>query len=306
VTRAPRREEPRRLRVIALSSTGRLLAAGTPSGGVQIWDIQNPASPHKIVDSTGRLNDLRFSRNTEYVAIANRNLTLFPLAREGKPIVVRSDQANYGSVRFSSDGRLLLTVNGKGEVMTIDLASGAVRLVHCCSSIWGDVEFGLDESQAVWAGHWPGVWDLRSMMMLGRLTKSREFMAFGPISIDRSDPMVYMGSQDGRVYQWNIDTRRLLGKSQAQSGYVHTLAVLGRNGWVAYAAEGGPVHLWHPSTGASRTVQAARATTNLVFDESRNRMAFGTDSGQVEFWDLIEGRLLESLPGAATVSSPIP
>jgi WD40 repeat protein len=273
------------------------LAGGTSTGYVRIWDIQAPTTPHKVVDSTGPLNDLRFSRNAEYLAIANRNITLVPLAKEGKSIVVRGDQANYGSVRFSTDGRLLLTVNGKGEIMTIDLASGVGRPFHCCSSIWGEVGFSLDGTRAFWAGHWPGVWDLHSMTLLGRLTERREFMAFGPIAIDPTEPLLYMGSQDGRVYQWNIETLRLLGKSQALSDYVHSIAVLGKSGWVAYAAEGGAIHLWHPKTGTSRAVQAARPTTNLVFDESRNRTALGTNSGQVEFWDLIDERLLGRLAG---------
>lgn len=173
---APRREEPRRFHVLALSSAGQLLAGGTPSDGVQIWNIQNPTAPHDLVDSPGTLNDVHFCRNNENVALANSNLTLVPFAREGEPVVVRGDQANYGSVRFSSEARLLLTINGKG----------AVRPVHCCSSIWAEVDCDPEESRALWAGHWPGVWDLRSMTMLGRLAKRRESMAFGPIAIDQS------------------------------------------------------------------------------------------------------------------------
>jgi hypothetical protein len=83
---------------------------------------------------------------------------------------------------------------------------------------------------------------------------------------------------------------------------VYTIAVLGTSGWVAYAAEGGPVHLWHPSTGAIRIVQAARTTSNLVFDESRYRTALGTESGQVEFWDLVAAQLLTTFP--APIEAP--
>jgi WD40 repeat protein len=123
-------------------------------------------------------------------------------------------------------------------------------------------------------------------------------MTFGPIAIDSTGGTVFMGSQDGRVYQWNLETHRFLGTSQAQSGYVHTIAVLGRSGWVAYASEGGAVHLWQPETSAARVVSAARTTSNLIFDESRNRTALATEQGNVEFWDLIAGRLLSILPAA--------
>ena len=292
---SPHREVSRQLRVLALSSDGRWIAGGTPQGTIRIWDLEGATPPSKALESAGDLNDLRFSRNAEYLAIANKNITIVHLSGGGEPRIVRADQANYGSVRFSSDGRSLLTINGKGAVMTIDLSTGAINPGHCCTSIWGEVDYSPDGTQVVWAGHWPGVWDLRSGVMVGRLTETREFMTFGPIAIDPSGETIYMGSQDGRVYQWNLELRKLLRKSQPQAGYVHTISVLGRSGWVAYAAEGGAVHLWHPETGATRIVAAARTTSNLVFDESHNRTALGTELGNVEFWDLIEGRLLSTV-----------
>ena len=274
------------------------MAGGTSKGSIHVWDLQKATSLGKTVESTGNLNDLRFSRDGEYLAIANKNILLVPLSSEGEPRVVRADQANYGSVRFSSDGRSLLTINGQGTVMLIDVATGLVSPGYCCTSIWGDVDFSPDETRVLWAGHWPGIWDLRSGALIGRLTDARRFMTFGPIANDPEHELSYMGSQDGRVYEWNLKTRKLLGKSPPQSGYVYTVAVLGASGWVAYAAEGGPVHLWYPGSGANRIVQAARTTSNLVFDESRNQTALGTESGHVEFWDLIAGRLLSTFPAA--------
>jgi len=298
VVLSPHREASRRLTVLALSSTGKWIAGGTPDGNIRIWDLQAATLPSQAVESTGNLNDLRFSKNDEYLAVANKNITLLPWSSSGEPHIVRADQANYGSVRFSLDGRSLLTINGKGAVMIIDLTTGATQPGYCCTSIWGEVEFSPDGTQVLWAGHWPGVWDLRSGMLAGRLTEAREFMTFGPIAIDATGKRIFMGSQDGRVYEWNLGTHNLLRKSLPQSGYVHTITVLGRSGWVAYAAEGGAVHLWHPETGATRIVASARTTSNLVFDESRNRTALATEPRKVEFWDLIEGRLLSTLPAA--------
>ena len=298
VVSSPHREASRRLTVLALSSTGRWIAGGTPEGNIRIWDLQAATLASRAVESTGNLNDLRFSKNDEYLAVANKNITLLPRSSGGEPHLLRADQANYGTVRFSLDGHSLLTINGKGSVMTIDLTTGATQPRYCCTSIWGEVEFSPDGTQVLWAGHWPGVWNFHLGALAGRLTESREFMTFGPIAIDSTGGTIFMGSQDGRVYQWNLEKRHLLRTSPAQSGYVHTIAVLGRSGWVAYAAEGGAVHLWRPETGAARIVTAARATSNLVFDESGNRTALATEQGNVEFWDLIEGRLLSSLPAA--------
>jgi WD40 repeat protein len=273
------------------------VAGGTASGGVYLRRLDQPTVAREIAHSSGSLNDLRFSPDERHLAVADRNLTLIPLAQADSAVRLRTDEANYGTVRFTADGGALLTVNGRGAISYVDLRTGAVQPGHCCTSIWGEVAFSPDEKSVLWAGHWPGVWDLRSGTVTGRFTAERQFLTFGPIAIDPTHGSVYMGSQDGRVFQWNLQSRRLLATSPPRPGYVRTIAVLGKSGWIAYAAaDGGPVHLWNPSTGESRTISAALPTSNLVFDEVQSRTLLGTESGQVEFWDLPRGRLLDSTP----------
>lgn len=80
------------------------------------------------------------------------------------------------------------------------------------------------------------------------------------------------------------------------AGYVMTVSVLGASGWIAYASQPGIVHLWNPKAGLHRIVDAARPTSNVVFDQQRGLAAFGTESGGIEFWDLQEGRLVDRKP----------
>jgi WD40 repeat protein len=294
LVRLPPKKKNLSIKVLALASTGNWAAGGTADGTIRIWNLKDGRATNTALGFTGELNDLRFSAADKYLAVANRNITLVSLQTPDEQRVVRDDQANYGTVRFSANGRSILTVNGKGAVLTIDLTPGTILPGHCCTSIWGEVDFTPEGSRVVWAGHWPGLWDLRSGTLVGRFTESRQFMTFGPITWGVGGT-VFMGSQDGRVYQWDAEARKLLRTSPPQFGYVHSIAVLGNSGWIAYAAENGPVHLWHPETGASRIATAARTTSNLVFDESRSRTALGTASGTVEFWDLVEGRILNTL-----------
>ncbi len=277
-----------------LRASGKWIAGGTSEGLIHVWGLDDLTLPSKIIQSNGKLNDLRFSPTGQNLAIANRNITLVTLPNTHEQHVIRNDGANYGSVRFSSDGRSLLTVSGIGRVTMMSLASGAVRSIHCCTSIWGDVVFTPDEAGYFGLDIGPALWDLRVDALAGRLTENRKIMTLGPIGLDASGS-VFMGSQDGRVYQWDLATRRLLRTSPPQSGYVRTIAVLGGSGWIAYAAEDGPVHLWSPQTAASQTVPSARPTSNLVYDDAKKRTALGTVSRQVEFWDLIEGRIMSTL-----------
>jgi WD40 repeat protein len=246
----------------------------------------------RSLTADGNLNDMRFSESGE-LAISDKNLRLIKLDK-GSPQLIRNDAANYGTVRFDPRQRRILTIDGKGTVKAVDLETGDASTVYCCSTIWGEVDFIDSGNRVVWAGHWPGIWDLAAHKLVGNLTAQREEMTFGPIAINSAKTELYMGSQDGRVYRWSLLTRELLSKSTSLSGYVMTISVLGASGWIAYASQPGIVHLWNPETGAHRIVENAHATSNIVFDSKRGLTAFGTKSGAIEFWDLPQQRLVES------------
>lgn len=272
---------------IALDARGRMLAVATGRGGIVIHDLAGRRMVRELPAEPGRLNDISFSPDGAWLAIADRNLRLVPMSGAAAA-VLRDDGANYGCARFSPDGRMLVTVSGRGAVITFDPSTGAAAARHCCTSIWGDAAFTEAGDGIVWAGHWPGLLPLRPGAALARLTASREFMAFGPLAIDGA--RIFAGSQDGRVYCWSAERRALLGKSPPLAGYVRSIVALGGSGWVAYAASDGPVHLWRPATGESRAIDAARTTSNLAYDAATGETLLGTASGSVEFWRIEAGR----------------
>jgi WD40 repeat protein len=146
----------RRVSNLALSASGRWLAAGTAQGKITVWDQTRPDAPQQIAFPHGSLNDLHFSPDEHLLAIASEDLGMYTPAAPGAPWLLRSDHANYGSVRFSSDGQDLLVITGNGVIQTIDEHSGAVRLKVCCSSIYGDAVFTPDGQEIANAVIGPG------------------------------------------------------------------------------------------------------------------------------------------------------
>ncbi len=290
-----RRKPPvdRRVVNVALSGTGNWLAAGTAEGKIAVWNQSGGASPQQITFPYGALNDLRFSPDERTLAIAAGNLGLYLIAESVAPRLLRSDFENYGSVRFSPDGQTLLVVNGAGLIETMDARSGAVRLKLCCSSIYGEAVFTPDGQAIANSGHWPSLWDSRSGTLLARLTANREFETFRPIAFNDRDAIL-MGSQDGRVYAWDLRTRQRVAISPPQSAYVDTLAV-SSTGWVVFAGSGSIVELWNPATGQQRSIAAARPTSNIVLGPDGASVIFGTASGDIEFWDIRTERRIRSL-----------
>ena len=100
-----------------------------------------------------------------------------------------------------------------------------------------------------------------------------------------------MGSQDGRVYAWNLTTSAALAVSPAISDYVDTIAVL-RGGWVAYAGFSKSVRLWNLGTGQAGALTGAHPTSNLVAAPDGTSILFGTADGEIEIWDAGSGRRL--------------
>lgn len=177
VLKSPRPAKSRVIRVLALSPSGSGFAAGTTQGTIHVCE-----TGCRNFEADGSLNDLRFSEEGELV-IADGNIRLVKPGT-ALPSLVRGDRANYGSARFEAGRRRILTINGKGAILAVDLDTGYASSVFCCSSIWGDVEFLDHGRRAIWAGHWPGIWDFAENKLAGRFIAQREFMTFGPIALD--------------------------------------------------------------------------------------------------------------------------
>jgi len=201
---------------------------------------------------------------------------------------VRSDDRNYGTIRFSADGRSLLTTTGIATIEVFDADSGELQLKICCSTIGGEAALSPDGTLIVTAGHWPALWDARSGKLIRRLTGDREFLTFLPIAFDPVRGWVLMGSQDGRVYAWDPRTGQRVATSPGHAGYVDTIAVPKDSPWIAYASRGGPVRLWNPNSGIERAPRAMTASSNLVAGTQPRSIVFGTEAGFVELWDNAE------------------
>jgi WD40 repeat protein len=278
---------------ISLSKTGRWLAGGTAQGRIMIWDLADGTVPRQIEFRHGPLNDLQFSPDEAVLAIGGRDLATYDFERSAVLRMLRSDDRNYGTVRFTRDGQAVLVIVGNGEIETLDAHSGATRLRMCCSSIYGEVTFTPDGKAIANAGHWPSLWDARSGKLLGHLTENRQFFTFRSVAFDGARSTILMGSQDGRVYVWDLTTRHLAAISPAQPEYVDTLAV-SSTGSIVYAGFGKTLRIWNPQTGRQRSWPAAPAS-DLIVGPDGTSIIFGTADGGIEFWDVETGHCFRTI-----------
>jgi len=120
---------------LAASPDGRLLAAGTGTGGgVQIWDVSDPAAPRKVGRAPAggapslQVYGLSFTRDGRTLAVgsADRTVRFLDLSRPDAPTWTGRTIDGPGdyvfSVQFSRDGARLATASGDGVVRLYDVA----------------------------------------------------------------------------------------------------------------------------------------------------------------------------------------
>ena len=66
---------PRRIVRVAVSKSGRWIAAGAASGWIEIIDQSQPDSPQRFRGGSGALRDLRFSSDEKWLVVANDKLS---------------------------------------------------------------------------------------------------------------------------------------------------------------------------------------------------------------------------------------
>ena len=90
--------------------------------------------------------------------------------------------------------------------------------------------------------------------MVGQLLPTQRTHPFRSIAFGDAGATVAMGSQDGRVYVWDVPGRRLAAISEAQPEYVDGVAFTS-SGWIVYSASGKSLRLWNPLSGKYRLVE---------------------------------------------------
>jgi WD40 repeat protein len=116
---------------LSFSRDGRLLAAGTDTGGLQIWDVRHRKRLHTLEIGGGQVSDPAFSPDGRLVAIGIYGTGAVWLidTRSGALLDHRKvSDIGCGSVAFSPDGRFLITPSTGGLITWPYDRGGTIRV----------------------------------------------------------------------------------------------------------------------------------------------------------------------------------
>jgi WD40 repeat protein/transcriptional regulator with XRE-family HTH domain len=154
---------------VALSPDGRLLATGSSSGAVTVWDISSLARPVAVARLTvsGGADALAFGADGTRLAAAGGAGTLAQWSLAGRsapaplPALTVPGHLSLDGVAYAPDGQAIATVTSAGELDVWNLATSRARLVarlKVASSVMTTVTYSPNGSTLVAGAHDETLW----------------------------------------------------------------------------------------------------------------------------------------------------
>jgi len=274
----------------AFSPDGRRLVTASGGGGVRIWDVRRPRSPHLVVSlhADPPLSNARFSPDGRFVVTAGPAGAQIWRAASG----TREPAASFGSdanmATFSPDGRLvasaaddglhLWSVKSKRPVGELSNRAGGRRVVAAAFSHDGSRIAAVAGSTAV-------VWSVPAGRLLAVLPHPVEEKVWD-VAFRPGGKQVVTAGTEGVARVWQVPSGKL---DYQLSGHTDTLqsAAFSSDGrLLVTAGDDATARVWDVET--RRTVAELLGHTGPVltasFRPDNQLIVTGGDDGDVRLW----------------------
>jgi len=213
-----------RVAAVAFSSDGRWLASTDQVGNIIRWDLEQRSAVMKITSPRGFSSYcVAISPNGHAVATS---FAVYDFDT-GQPILKENEtlwRQVYGAV-FSRDGRVLIGVNDRGDIILVDTATWQftarqeapdLKLVAVALSPDGRYLVTGEDSKTVrlWT-----VNPLRQVAVIGRHEARIKAVAFAP-----DGKQVASAGDDKMIALWDVDSRKLITRIGTHTSPIYSIA----------------------------------------------------------------------------------
>jgi WD40 repeat protein len=314
---------PGKIKALAFSPDGRILASGGEDRIVRLWDAQTGSLVHALAGHAKRVGVVAFTPDGKLLVSASDDQTM-KIWNVATRSLVRSIQVTaegidgLSSIAFSPDGQRMVSTLGAmvdlwnvsdwsrlGSFTTSEShTSGYVT--YCCGSTAQAARFDA-RGQLIISAHEDGtikVWNPMpteplplpgsELIRVLKTSDRNESFAFSP---DEKLLVANSGEKPPRMWDWSSGKPlRSLGQ---EATYAHSVVFSPDSRFIATSEIGGQIVLWSASSGKSvRKFDGGYSSDDaLAFSPDGARLASGGDNQNIIMWDVKTGaRLWHILP----------
>ena len=302
---------------VAYSPDGKILAAGSGHGVLQLWDVatQRQIGAPLGTASRGReIDSVAFSPNGKIVATAGQEgiVRLWDVATHqliGQPLT--GDRSAIYSIAFSPHGNLLAAGHFDGTVQLWDVASGQQMGAPLHAGEVLSVAFSPNGKILATGGYdstdhgTVQLWDISSRQPIGgpldedTLTgSSTNILTVSAVTFNPDGTILAAGQGDGDVQLFNVTSHKAIGSlsllnlglsSGVNASKITSLAFSPNGNFLAGGDYQGTAQLWDVASqqqiGTPLTTDT-RSVESVAFSPDGKTLATGSNDGTARLWDV--------------------
>lgn len=307
---------------VAFSPDGQMLAAGTASGEVRLWQLPSLQPCGVLGGHSHAARAVAFSPDGRTLASGSWDQTIRLWDTDSGELrhVLQGHSDWITAVAFSPDGRTLasgardhtvrLWDTGNGQLIrTLCRHTGPVRSVAFSPDGHYLASGSIDQTLCLW--------DVARVLALGRTETPVEGQTYhrlqghtswvNTIAFSPNDRVLASGGYEGTIRLWDLDTLRTAHVLRGHASWVESIAFHPDGHYLASGSMDQTVRLWDLDTRQTRHVLQGHTAGcgTVAFSPDGARLASGSADRTIRLWDLRSGQALHTLQGYKNIPGAV-
>ena len=228
---------------VALSADSTKLVTMSLDDRFRLWDLNNPNTEPIVIDDIEQsVDELEISPDGKFIAttkipfhsrsdsfVENYRLQVWNLITEDLLINLPGEKPRFTSLKFSVDGKTLITSDSNGEIQLWNVENGSTRLTIKGNEKGTRTLAFAPHSKLLASGDWDykiRLWDISAEAEQSAPRKILEGHKFGPSAsaFSPDEKTLLTASEEGLILAWDIETGKQRFKITGHIGGIQQLA----------------------------------------------------------------------------------
>ncbi|CEP21861.1 unnamed protein product [Cyberlindnera jadinii] len=286
-----------------------LFVVGFANGEFRLYELPEFNMIQQLSMGQNGVNAVQINNTGEWLAFGSAKLGQLLVYEWQSESYILKQQGHFDSTNnltYSPDGSKVVSASDDGKIKIWDVVSGfCLATFEQHTSAVSCVKFAK-KGQVLFSASFDGTvkaWDLIRYRNFRTFTAA-ERVKFGSLAVDPSGEVVCAASQDTfDIYVWSVQTAQLVDTLSGHTGPVSCLAFGVENSVLASASWDKTVRVWSifGRSGHVEPFDIHNDVLSLAMRPDSKQLAVSTLNGQIQFWDIEEGKQVGNIDGRKDV-----